>query len=126
LASYGDDVKVTVGGRERIAEVSLTIPNGEDAWLEFAAGTWNVKLHIVFVDIEGEVAPSQTKVGLEGKGEYGVLTFTNWKSAEPITLEKPVKLGKSEGRQVVMMVRGEDLGAVKALNLSFFWEGPNV
>lgn len=115
-------MKVTVGGRERIAEVSLSVPEGEDVWIEFKAGDWNVKLNIVFVDVEGESAPEKTRISLEGRGEYGLLTFTNWKNPNPMAFEMPVKLGRAEGRPIVMLANGQTIGKVKTLVLSVFWD----
>lgn len=117
------NLKVTIGGRERVGEISLTVPKGEDAWVEFKALSWDMKIHLVFEDSEdGKPEPSWS---LRGKGDYAEITFKNWVSAQGLSVVEPVELGSINGRAIIMFVHGRVVPGFKLVNLSFFDEAQN-
>lgn len=117
------NLKVTIGKRERVGDVSLTIPNGEDAWVEFKALNWDMKIHIIFEDLEDKKAPSSWS--LRGKGDYAEITFKNWISAQGMSIPEPVELGSVNERSIMMFVHGRIVPGFKLVDLSFFDEAQN-
>ena len=115
-------MKVTVGGREQIAHASLLIGRSEDAWIEFTADTWNVRLHILFVDDANDKEHGFT---LLAKDDHAELTFRNWISQLPMAIEIPFALGETDGKKVVFLFDGFSVGGFKRIDFSFFWEERN-
>ncbi|HRE72600.1 MULTISPECIES: DUF6864 domain-containing function [unclassified Candidatus Accumulibacter] len=112
-------MKITVGKREQIASATLLVPAGEDAWIEFTAGTWDVRLHVLFVDNPEIKNPGFV---LTAKDDHAVLTFNNWNSALPSAIAQPFELGQTNGRTVSFMLTGYAVERFKRLDFSFFWE----
>jgi hypothetical protein len=116
-------MKVTVGGREVITSAMLQVPNGEDAWVEFQAGIWGVRLNVKFVDTPDD--PNQY-FELDGKDDHATLTLRNWNNNLPSALSKPFTLGETQGRKVVFLFSGYAVSNFKRLDISFYWENANV
>jgi hypothetical protein len=112
-------MQVTIGNRKQIASAVLQVPEGEDAWLEFAANTWNVKLRVQFSD--NKTDPTQ-RFSLRPEADHAVLVFENWNQATPGATARPFQIGKTEDRVVSMLASGYAVKGFKFLNLSFFWE----
>jgi hypothetical protein len=112
-------MRVTIGGRELIHSFSLFVPSGNDAWIEFLAGTWNVRLQLVF---EEDTENKEARFDLIGKGDHALLSVKNWSNSLPSAIEKPVSLGENDGRKIVFIFSGYAVGELKRFDLSFFWE----
>lgn len=112
-------MNVKIGNRQQIAAAALQVPEGEDAWVEFVADGWNVRLNVRFVDNKDD--PSQ-KFTLEAPDDHAALVFQNWNQALPGALPKPFLLGETNGRKVSFIFSGYAVQGFKFLNLSFFWE----
>lgn len=110
---------ITVGGRELITTAILQVPEGEDAWIEFPAGTWNVRLNVKFVDDKEDASNSFT---LESNDDHAVLTFKNWNYSLPGAILKPFLLGETDGKKIAFLFSGYAVTGFKRLDLSFFWE----
>lgn len=112
-------MNILVGGRQQIASVSLLVPAGEDAWVEFTADTWDVRINVVFND---DKENPQQGFSLDGKDDHAVLTIKNWNTGLPAALTEPFSLGETEGKKVLFLFSGYAVGGLKRLDLSFFWE----
>lgn len=55
LKNENNYMKLTVGGKEVIETVILQMYEGEDAWIEFKAGTWEVKINVKTIDDSNEI-----------------------------------------------------------------------
>jgi hypothetical protein len=115
-------MKITVGGRELITTAVLQVPDGEDAWVEFQAGTWNVRLNVRFVDDKEDLTKDFT---LEGKDDHAVLTFKNWNHGLPGAVPKPFQFGETDSRKIVFVLSGYAVAGFKRVDISFFWENEN-
>jgi len=115
-------MKITVGSRELITTAVLQIPDGEEAWVEFEAGTWNVRLNVRFVDDKED--PTQS-FSLEGMDDHAVLTFKNWSNSLPSAIPKPFKFGETDSRKIAFLFSGYAVADFKRLDISFFWENEN-
>lgn len=115
-------MKVTIGGREQIANISLLIGKSEDAWIEFAADTWNVRLHVVFIE-----SADKKDQGFQvlGKDDHAELTLKNWNSSLPVAIESPHTLGEVNGKTVVFLFTGYTVEGFKRVDFSFFWGANN-
>lgn len=111
-------MKITVGGRTHIASVVLQVPDGEDAWIEFPADNWNVKLHVRFIEDKSD--PAQ-KFTLEAHADHAALVFQNWNQSLPGALPSPFLLGETGKRKVFFLFSGFAVQGFKFLNMSFFW-----
>ncbi|WP_126146820.1 DUF6864 domain-containing function [Synechococcus elongatus] len=114
---------VTVGGRELIEAFSLLVPWGDDAWINFAAGDWDVRIRIIFEDDKDDQTP---RFDFSGKDDHALLCFKNWNSSLPSAIEKPVPLGQVDGREIVFLFSGYTIGSLKHIDFMFFWEASNV
>lgn len=112
-------MKITVGGREHITTAVLQVPDGEDAWLEFQAGTWRVRLNIIFIDDKED---SSQNFSVKGVDDHAVLTFKNWNRGLPAAVSKPFQLGEADNRNIVFIFSGYAVAGLKRLDISFFWE----
>ncbi len=112
---------VKVGGREQIASFRLLVPEGEDAWIEFTAGTWNIRINIQFDDNAGESGTFD----LTGMGDYAILLLKKWVNPLPAVNERMVLLGETDGRKVVFQLYGSAVRGVKCLDMFFYWEKEN-
>lgn len=115
-------MKITVGGRELITTAVLQVPDGEDAWVEFKAGAWNIRLNVRFIDDKEDPAQS---FSLEGKGDHAVLTLKNWKSGLPGAIPEPFQFGETDSRKIVFIFSGYAVAGFKRIDISFFWENEN-
>ncbi|KQB56821.1 MULTISPECIES: DUF6864 domain-containing function [Acidovorax] len=115
-------MKITVGGRELITTAVLQVPDGEDAWIEFQAGTWNVRLNVKFVDDKED---STQRFFLEGKDDHAVLTFNNWNNGLPSAIPKPFPFGETDNRKIAFVFSGYSVAGFKRLDISFLWETEN-
>ena len=115
-------MKITVGSRELITSAVLLVPDGEEAWVEFEAKSWNVRLNVRFVD---DKENSTQDFSLEGKEDYAVLTLKKWNHSLPIAIPKPVPFGETDGRKIAFLFSGYDVAGFKRLDISFFWENEN-
>jgi hypothetical protein len=113
---------VTIGGRELIQSFSLLIPKGEDAWLEFEAGSWKIRLRVLF---EYDTTNPHARFNLIGKVDHAELSVINWNNALPYAIDTPAILGDNAGRKVVFLFTGYAVGGLKRFDLSFFWEKKN-
>jgi len=115
-------MKITVGDRELITTAVLQVPDGEQAWIEFQAGTWGVRLNVSFIDDKDDPAQS---FSLEGKDDHAVLTFKNWNNGLPSAIPKPFQFGETDGRKISFLFSGYSVPGFKRLDISFFWENEN-
>jgi hypothetical protein len=115
-------MKITVGSRELITSAVLLVPDGEEAWVEFEAESWNVRLNVRFVDDKEN--PTQS-FSLVGKEDHAVLTINNWKNSLPGAITKPALFGETDGRKIAFLFSGYDVAGFKRLDISFFWESEN-
>ena len=111
-------MKITIGGREQIGHASLLVPKSDDAWLEFGADAWNVRIHVVFVEDPDEKDHGFTLRGIE---DYAELTFKNWNRSLPAAIDEPFELGRTAGRKIEFLFTGYAVGAFKRIDFSFFW-----
>lgn len=117
-------MKVTVGGRERIQSFSLAILPGEDAWIEFFADDWLVRLNLVL-----ESDPSHgdvSRVRIEGAGDHAILKIVNWDGPLPIAFTTPIVIGHHAKGDLVAIAHGHSVNRVALVNLDFFWGNKNV
>ena len=112
------NLKIIVGGREQIANATLMIPASEDAWVEFDADNWHVKINIVFAETESK---ADTGVSLNNNGDHAVLTINNWNNRTPMALETPFRIGEVNGKAVECLFSGYAIKSFKRLDISFFW-----
>jgi hypothetical protein len=115
-------MKITVGGRELITTAILQVPDREDAWVEFQAGTWNVRLNVRFIDDHEDSAQN---FSLEGKDDHAVLTFKNWNNGLPSAIPKPLAFGEIDSRKIAFIFSGYTVPGFKRVDISFFWESEN-
>lgn len=115
-------MKITVGGRELITTAVLQVPDGEDAWVEFQAGTWNVRLNVMFIDDKED---STQSFSLSGKDDYAVLIFKNWNNGLPAAIAKPFQFGETDSRKIAFIFSGYAVAGFKRMDISFFWENEN-
>lgn len=115
-------LKISVGDREQIASAALLVPEGEDAWIEFTADSWLVRLNVQFAD-DPEVDGGG--VSLTATDDHAVLTFKNWNTALPAAIPKPFGLGETGGRKIYFLCTGYSVSGFKRLDLSFFWGASN-
>ncbi len=112
-------MSIKIGGREHITTAALLVPEGEDAWVEFLAGTWNVRIHVVFKDDPANATPS---FSLAAEEDHAVLSIINWKTPLPSATIKPFALGQTDGKTIVVLFSGYAVDGLKRIELSFFWE----
>ena len=112
-------MQITVGNRKQIASTALQVPEGEDAWIEFQAEGWNVRLNVRFFDNKEDLSQ---KFSIEVADDHAVLIFQNWSQALPGALPKPFLIGQINGRKIAMLFSGYAVQGFRFLNLSFFWE----
>lgn len=115
-------MKILVGGREQIGQATLLVPALSDAWIEFGAGTWSIRINVQFVDDKDNPAQS---FDLNGKDDYAVLVVKNWTNPLPMAIEQPFLLGETDGKKVVFLFTGYSVGGLRRLDFSFFWEKQN-
>ncbi len=115
-------MKITVGGRELITTAVLQVPEGEDAWVEFQAANWNVRVNVKFIDDKEDSTPN---FSLEGKDDHAVLTFKNWNNSLPSAISKPFQFGETDSRKIVFIFSGYAVAGFKRMDISFFWENEN-
>jgi len=115
-------MKITIGSRELITTAVLQVPDGEEALVEFEAGTWSVRLNVRFVDDKEN--PTQS-FSLEGKDDHAVLAFKNWNNSLPGAIPKPFQFGETGGRKIAFLFSGYAVAGFKRLDISFFWENEN-
>ena len=108
-------MNLRVGDREHIASASLLVPNGEDAWIEFKADSWNVKLNVIFIDDDASVEG----FNIEGKDDFAIITLKNWKNSLPMAIETPYSLGEINGKKIVFLFTGYCVGTLKKIDFSF-------
>lgn len=119
----GIKLKIKIGNREHIASASFLVPPGDDVWIEFNAGTWPVKLNLVFVS--DNKAPPEPNTSFVGKTDYAVITFTNWNNPFIGAFLRPMLIGESNNRKMVMFASGQLIGEVRSITLDFLWESAN-
>ncbi len=112
-------MRVTIGGREIIQSFSLLVPGSEDAWLEFRADDWNIRLRITFED---DPSTTSSRFDLTAKGDHAHLSVKNWNNSLPSAIEQPVQLGQSGNRRVLFLFSGYAVGTLKRFDLCFLWE----
>ena len=111
-------MEIKIGGRKHIGSASLLVPKDEEAWLEFTADTWNVKIDIIFVDDES----SEEGFTIEAKDDHALFTVKNWKNSLPMAIETPYGLGEVNSKKIVFLFTGYSVGSLKRMDFSFFWE----
>jgi len=111
-------MKSKIGNKSVIESFSLLIPASEGAWLEFTAGTWQVKIKIIFIDDKEDTTQG---FNLQGKDDHAVLTIKNWNNSLPMATEQPSQLGVVDGKKVEFLFSGYAVGSLKKLDLVFLW-----
>ncbi len=112
-------MKIIIGGREQIASATLLVPDSNDAWLEFLAGSWKVKIRVTFIDDKDN--PRQ-EFKLEGRGDHALMVIRNWNNSLPMGIDRPMDFGEVDGRKIVFLFTGYAFAGLKRLEFSFFWE----
>lgn len=115
-------MKITVGGREQIANAKVLVPENEDVWIEFVAGNWPIKLNIVFVI---DTLTTEFRITVKGEGEIAKLEIANWTTEYAFSMPHLMAFGETEGRLVEYVAAGQRLNGVRALDISFFWAATN-
>jgi len=111
-------LKVSIGGRKRIANFSLAIPKDEDAWIEFNSGDWELKFNLLInheSDLEGV-----TRVSCEGAQDHAKLVFKNLPTVSPMAFSSPLEVAFELGSTIVLLAHGQMVDNVALLNLDFF------
>ena len=111
-------MKIQIGNKVVIESVSLLIPGDQGAWLEFDAGTWRVKINVLFRDSKDE---PEVGFNLQGSDDHAVLTIKNWNNSLPMAIEQPFQLGVVDGKKVEFLFSGYAVGNLKKLELVFLW-----
>lgn len=112
-------MKITVGGRELIDQITLLVPKDEHAWIEFDASSSLIKVKIMFVD---NIEDSEPGYSLTGAGDHAVLTIRNWNKPLPMCIEAPSRFGEKDGRGIYFQFIGDSIGTLKRIQIAFFWE----
>lgn len=110
---------ISIGGRKQLGVAVLQIPAGDDAWVEFDADDWHVKLHLLFVD---DPEKGENTFSLDPQDDHAVLMFSNWSHSLPGTTGQPMAFGETNGKKVSLLISGFAIEKFKSLTLSFFWE----
>lgn len=116
-------MQITIGGREQIKSVSISVPPKEDAWIEFSVEDWNIRIHVVFEDDQEN---SNNGFTLAGKEDHAILTIKNWNNVLPSAITQPFEFGEVKGKKIFFLFSGYAIAGFKKIDFSFFWEVPNV
>lgn len=101
----------------------LLIPDGADAWVEFRAKNWDVKLK--FLLVEDKENPNESTFDLTAEEDHGVITLKNWSHSLGMSFKEPVDFGSTDGEKVYFMAFGHKVGNVTKLELQFYMECQN-
>jgi len=113
-------MKAKIGDLEVIHSQILLIPKGSDAWVEFRAMNWDVKLHFILIDDEENINESSYR--LVGQDDHALFELKNWKSPLGISFSEPMEFGSTEGKSVSAMVIGYSVGNLIKLETQFYLE----
>jgi hypothetical protein len=91
--------------------------------LEFQAGSWDIRVNIIFVKDENETESSLMLTAME---DHARLTITNWTQSLPGGMTEPIGFGETDGRKIVFMFQGYAIQGFKRMDISFFWEKNDV
>ncbi|EGR1057292.1 hypothetical protein CGT81_03560 [Vibrio cholerae] len=108
-----------VGNLTVLLTETLLIQDGNDAWIEFYAEDWHVRLNIILQDNESE---SDSTTTITGKGDHGVITLTNF-AINGGTSFPPIVMGQVNGKDVYISGFGEVVGDVKKITFQFYIGG---
>ncbi len=105
-----------VGNLTVLSTETLIIQNGNDAWIEFDAEGWHVKLNVVLQDVEPRNKSTTT---ITAKEDHGVITLTNF-GLEGGASFSPIRMGETGGKGIYFSGFGESVGDVKKITLQFY------
>ncbi|PHX06117.1 hypothetical protein [Vibrio splendidus] len=110
----------TIGGMQVIHTETILLPHDQEAWIEFKAINWDVKLKLVLKKNSDENISTTT---VEAIDDYGLFTLTNF---EGIGVSFPsMKMGETEDRSLFVSGFGTSAGGVTHITLQFTIEGEN-
>lgn len=111
-------MKLKVGKRKVIHTVTLIVPSGEEAWIEFNLDNWNIRLKILF-EVTSDKS-KQREINIKATDDYGIIIFKNWTNSLGTATRVPVEFGKtSNGRDLLFMASHSLIGDVNKLDLQF-------
>lgn len=116
-------MKARIGNLEILHSQMFLIPEGKEAWVEFKALSWDVKLK--FVLEKDEENPDKGSFNIAGNNDHGVITLKNWSSSLGMSLQEPIDFGLTEGKKVYFMAFGHKVGSVTKLDVQFYMECGN-
>lgn len=112
-------MKAKVGKYVVIHTQTLLIPNGQEAWIEFQALSWHVKLKLLLTIDSNN--PNDSRYEIYGEEDYGVVKLINW-DASTMAFKEPNQFGKTEGKNIFIMVFGTRIGDTTKLDVQFYKE----
>lgn len=115
-------MQLTIGGRQQITQCTVLVPDGEDAWIEFSAGAWNVKINLIFEKSADESSQSFTLIG---ESDHAILKIKNWNNSLPMAIGSTYPLGTVGGRGIEMIFTGYSVGGLSKIEFIFMWEKKN-
>ena len=107
-----------IGNQVVIHTATLLVPEGQSAWVEFPANTWNVRINVIFLD---DPSFPESRTTLQGVGDHAEMRITNWNNALPMATEQPSLLGSTDNHQIMYMFSGFRVGGMRQITLQFFW-----
>jgi len=113
-------MKAKVGKFEVINTQTLLINNNNDVWVEFAVMDWTLKLKITFENSSG--ATNESKFIIRDGGDHGVITFFNWNSTLGNSLNEPIDIAQTQGRDIYLMATSHKIGNILRLDIQFYME----
>ena len=113
-------MKARIGRFEVIHSQLLLVPEGAEAWVEFMALDWEVKLKII-LDTDDE-SPDESRFNISGEDDYGVIKLINWDGELGMSFREPVDFGSTNGKKVYFMASGHKIGNIIKLDFQFYME----
>lgn len=115
-------MKIKIGTKEVVFTASLIVHAGADAWIEFTADTWNVKLKLEFVD-DADTLKDGTGIVVSAENGHGLIKFVRWKNSLGTANTNPFTLGTTkEGRKVTFSAAHWLIGNVNKMDIQFYIE----
>ena len=109
-----------VGNRAVLTTISLIVPKGEDAWIEFPIQGWKLRLKLVFANDELSPGP---RLQVETEDDHGRIVFTNWNNVLGTATKTPVQLATlNSGQRVVGMFWHAQVGEARKLDAELMLE----
>jgi len=112
-----------IGNRDIIYTTTLLVPKGEEAWIDFNVGAWEIKLNIVFEDSSEK--KGKPFITIEAEKDYGRIIFKDWTDGLGTASTEPMEIARTnEGRAITFLTALKQIGSVKEVHLQFYLEPP--